>query len=170
MLIWLGVVLFSILFNTICTFSWHDTAMSCSDNMCNTPHELCAGLALCCVLLWFDIGRLPGLIYWHWGNHTNCTIVSVPVKQQWRLWVNKSQELLKLMLCTQQSNKTLYKLMGHTIYHNEGSNQFIVTYIKQLVTNTVTHLNTHVTLIFKCIESVEKCHSICLHFGSIFTE
>ena len=117
MLIWLGVVLFSILFNTICTFSWHNTAMSCSDNMCNTSHELCAGLALCCVLLWFGIGRLPGLIYWHWGNQTNCTIVSVPVKQRWRLWVNKSQELLKLMLCTQQSNKTLYKLMRHTIYH-----------------------------------------------------
>ena len=31
-----------------------------------------------------------GLRHWHWGN---CMIAPVPVKQPWRIWVNKQHEL-----------------------------------------------------------------------------
>ena len=65
--------------------------------------ELYTWFMFCYVLLWFSTCRIypysSGLLHWHWGNHM---IAPVPVKQPWRMWVNKSHELLR----TDYINKT----------------------------------------------------------------
>ena len=55
----------------------------------HTVHAL-----LCFVVLWYWLilcisVLASGLLHWHWGNHT---IAPVPVKQPWRIWINKSWE------------------------------------------------------------------------------
>ena len=56
----------------------------------NHPKNYTRQFAFCCVLLWFDTCQYhpypSGLLHWHWGNHM---IAPVPVKQTWRIWVNK---------------------------------------------------------------------------------
>ena len=55
----------------------------------------CTGFLLCCVLLCFGTGWFypypSGLLHWHWGNHM---IAPVPVKQPWRIWANKSFDII----------------------------------------------------------------------------
>ena len=36
--------------------------------------------------VWSIYPYYSGLLHWHWGNHT---IAPVPMKQPWRVWVNK---------------------------------------------------------------------------------
>ena len=66
------------------------------------------GFLDCYVLSLFGSGRFcpysSGLLHWHWGNHR---IAPVPVKQPWRIWVDKSDEYMgKHDTCT---TKTMQK-------------------------------------------------------------
>ena len=60
--------------------------------MC-TVHSIKYAHMLCChlyaVLMNASSCNYSGLVSWHWGNHM---IAPVPVKQPWRIWLNRFQE------------------------------------------------------------------------------
>ena len=59
----------------------------------NYVHGFYFALFCCvCILSCFNLYQ-SGLLHWHWGNHM---IAPVPVKQPWRIWVNKSQQSASL--------------------------------------------------------------------------
>ena len=54
------------------------------------------------------------LLHWHWGNHK---IATEPVKQPWRIWVNKSHEHTrknKVTTTKQSTTKPCGYFMGYT--------------------------------------------------------
>ena len=54
----------------------------------------------------------PGLLHWHWGNHT---IAPVPVKQPWRIWVNIWNESTRSDVIT-QTESCAYSVEYHGQY------------------------------------------------------
>ena len=66
------------------------------------PRNMHTGRAL----LWFGIGRYypypSGLLPWHW---VNLVIAPVPMKQPWRIWVNRSHESVRKSLYNHNKTK-----------------------------------------------------------------
>ena len=59
-----------------------------------------------------------GLLHWHWGNHT---IAPVPVKQPWRIWVNRLCWFIANdnITTTKQSTANLWALfMEYTVHRD----------------------------------------------------
>ena len=69
-----------------------------------TCHTACA--------MWCIYPYSPGLLHWHWGNHT---IAPVPEEQPWRMGVNTSHGPLQpdnLITTKQSTTKTMHIFYG----------------------------------------------------------
>ena len=68
--------------------------MSCNKTQVQyIPQNMHIVGVLLCIMLWFGIGWFypypSGLLHWHCGS---LMIATVPVKQPWRIWVNRLYE------------------------------------------------------------------------------
>ena len=77
-------------------------------------------ILLCVVVVWFRLfcPCLSGFLHWHWGNHM---IAPVPVKQPWRIWVNKwheSTKIIKINTTKQSTTKQIYGIYTISVLHH----------------------------------------------------
>ena len=98
-------------------------AHSISHRICT---QFCCVLFCCGYIHWYSYPYPSGLLYWHWGNHM---IAPVPVKQPWRIWVNKSHESTTHCWCNQDITKPLIYFMGHHHYYYLGIVRGFVLFI-----------------------------------------
>ena len=80
-------------------------------------HTVFALLCFVVVIHWLIFPYPPGLLHWHCGN---LTIVPVPAKQPWWIWINTSCEFIinDCITTTKQSTaKPCAYFLGYTVHH-----------------------------------------------------
>ena len=78
-------------------------------------HTVFALLCFVVVIHWLIFPYPSGLLHWHWGN---LTIVPVPAKQPWWIWINTSCEFIMndcITTTKQSTTKPCTYLLGYTV-------------------------------------------------------
>ena len=88
-------------------------------------HTVFALLCFVVVIHWLIFPYPSGLLHWHCGN---LTIVPVPAKQTWWIWINTSCEFIMNDCVTptkQSTTKLCAYFLGYTVTRNTFPNHFI---------------------------------------------
>ena len=81
-------------------------------------HTVFALLCFVVVIHWLIFQNPPGLLHWHCGN---LTIVPVPAKQPWWIWINTSCEFIMndcITTTRQSTTKPCAYFLGYTVATN----------------------------------------------------
>ena len=79
-------------------------------------HTVFALLCFVVVIYWLIFPYPSGLLHWHCGN---LTIVPVPAKQPWWIWINTSCEFIMndcITTTKQSTTKPCAYFLGYTVY------------------------------------------------------
>ena len=88
----------------------------CIQYIPRNKHTVFALLCFVVVIHWLIFPYPSGLLHWHCGN---LTIIPVPAKQPWWIWINTSCELIMndcITTTKQSTTKPCAYFLGYTVY------------------------------------------------------